>query len=120
MEQFVRDARITQIYEGTNGIQGAGFWLAVKCGRIWPSDAAVFSILLQISWQRKKTTALLAEFLPYFMSAFGKLQMSTLTVATRGFGNPDEAGAAASDYLKLFALVAGRFHVAEDGEGSGH
>jgi len=29
-----------------------------------------------------------------------------MTVATRGFGNPDEAGAAASDYLRLFALVA--------------
>ena len=38
--------------------------------------------------------------------ALGKLQTATLTVAQRGLGDPEEAGAAASDYLRMFGLVA--------------
>jgi len=105
VEQYVRDARITQIYEGANGIQGLDL-----VGRKLPED---YGRLLRRFFHpvadfiaAEKDNATLSEMLPYFMSAFGKLQISTLTVATRGFGNPDEAGAAASDYLKLFALVA--------------
>jgi hypothetical protein len=105
MEQYVRDARITQIYEGTNGIQALDL-----VGRKMPED---FGRLMRQFFhpvatflQTEKDNEALADSLPYFMSAFGKLQVSTLTVATRGFGNPDEAGAAATDYLRLFALVA--------------
>ena len=105
VEQYVRDARITQIYEGANGIQGLDL-----VGRKMPED---YGRLMRRFFhpvadflRDEKDNGALSEFLPYFMSAFGKLQMSTLTVATRGFGNPDEAGAAATDYLKLFALVA--------------
>ena len=105
MEQFVRDARITQIYEGTNGIQALDL-----VGRKMPDD---YGRLMRRFFHpaadflaAEKDNPALAEMLPYFMSAFGKLQISTLTVATRGFGNPDEAGAAATEYLRLFALVA--------------
>jgi len=105
VEQYVRDARITQIYEGANGIQALDL-----VGRKMPED---YGRLMRRFFHpvahflaTEKDNGTLAEFLPYFMSAFGKLQMSTLTVATRGFGNPDEAGAAATDYLRLFALVA--------------
>ena len=105
VEQYVRDARITQIYEGTNGIQALDL-----VGRKMPED---YGRLMRRFFHpvaeflaAEKDNGVLAEFLPYFMSAFGKLQMSTLTVATRGFANPDEAGAAATDYLRLFALVA--------------
>lgn len=105
VEQYVRDARITQIYEGTNGIQALDL-----VGRKMPEDYGrlmrqFFHPVTDFLAAEKDNPAL-AEFLPYFMSAFGKLQMSTITVATKGFGNPDEAGAAASDYLKLFAYVA--------------
>jgi len=105
MEQFVRDARITQIYEGTNGIQALDL-----VGRKMPEDYGRlmrrFFHPVAAFLQAEKDNAALAEFLPLFMSSFGKLQVATLTVATRGFGNPDEAGAAATDYLRLFALVA--------------
>ena len=105
VEQYVRDARITQIYEGTNGIQALDL-----VGRKMPEDYGrlmrQFFHPVSEFLAAEKDNAGLAEFLPYFMSAFGKLQMSTITVATKGFGNPDEAGAAASDYLRLFALVA--------------
>ena len=36
----------------------------------------------------------------------GKLQTATLVIAQRGLGDPEEAGAAASDYLRMFGLVA--------------
>jgi alkylation response protein AidB-like acyl-CoA dehydrogenase len=105
MEQFVRDARITQIYEGANGIQALDL-----VGRKMPQE---YGRLLRRFFHpvaafitAEKDNGALADIMPYFMSAFGKLQVSSLTVATRGFGNPDEAGAAASDYLRLFALVA--------------
>ena len=105
VEQYVRDARITQIYEGANGIQAldlVGRKMAEDYGRLLRQFFHPVAGFLEA----EKSNAALAEFLPYFMSAFGKLQMSTLTVATRGFGNPDEAGAAATDYLRLFAYVA--------------
>ncbi len=105
IEQFVRDARITQIYEGTNGIQALDL-----VGRKMPEDYGrlmrqFFHPVADFLTAEKENVAL-ADFLPSFMSAFGKLQMSTITIATKGFANPDEAGAAASDYLKLFAYVA--------------
>jgi len=105
VEQYARDARIAQIYEGTNGIQAldlVGRKMAEDYGRLLRQffHPAVNFIAAE------KDNKDLAEMLPYFMSAFGKLQMSSITVATRGFGNPDEAGAAASDYLRLFAYVA--------------
>jgi alkylation response protein AidB-like acyl-CoA dehydrogenase len=105
MEQYVRDARITQIYEGTNGIQAldlVGRKMAEDYGRLMRQFFHPVADFIAA----EKDNAALSDMLPYFMSAFGKLQISTLTVATRGFGNPDEAGAAASDYLRLFALVA--------------
>jgi len=105
MEQFVRDARITQIYEGANGIQALDL-----VGRKLPED---YGRLLRTFFHpiadfivAEKNTPIFSDMMPLFMSSFGKLQLSTMTVATRGFGNPDEAGAAASDYLRLFALVA--------------
>ncbi|MEJ0063899.1 MAG: acyl-CoA dehydrogenase C-terminal domain-containing protein [Alphaproteobacteria bacterium] len=105
MEQYVRDARITQIYEGTNGIQALDL-----VGRKMPDT---YGKLLRRFFhpvadfiEAEKGSAALADFMPSFISAFGKLQMASVTVASRGLGNPDEAGAAASDYLKLFAYVA--------------
>lgn len=105
VEQYVRDARIAQIYEGTNGIQAldlVGRKMAEDYGRLMRQFFYPVADFLVA----EKDNGALTEFLPYFMSAFGKLQMATLTVATRGVGNPDEAGAAATDYLRLFALVA--------------
>jgi alkylation response protein AidB-like acyl-CoA dehydrogenase len=105
VEQYARDARIAQIYEGTNGIQAldlVGRKMAEDYGRLMRQFFHPVVAFLAAEKDNKD----LAEMLPYFMSAFGKLQMSTITIATHGFGNPDEAGAAASDYLRLFAYVA--------------
>lgn len=105
IEQFVRDARITQIYEGTNGIQAldlVGRKMSDRYGKLLRTFFHPAADFLAA----EKDNAALAEMLPMFMSAFGKLQLSTITVGTRGFANPEEAGAAASDYLRLFAYVS--------------
>ena len=105
MEQYARDARITQIYEGANGIQAldlVGRKMPDRYGKLlrrFFHPAAQFI-------EAEKANPALAEFLPSFMSAFGKLQLASLTIGARGVANPDEAGAAASDYLNLFAYVA--------------
>ena len=105
MEQFVRDARITQIYEGANGIQAldlVGRKLGAHAGRYLRS---FFHPVDRFIAETKGTPGM-QEFVTPLAKAFGKLQQATLLVAQKGLANPDEAGAAASDYLKLFALTA--------------
>jgi alkylation response protein AidB-like acyl-CoA dehydrogenase len=105
MEQFVRDARITQIYEGANGIQAldlVGRKLPANMGR---SLRRFFHPVANFI-AANQTDAGLAELLPPFAKAFGKLQQATGFIAQKGLVNPDEAGAASSSYLRLFALVA--------------
>jgi hypothetical protein len=48
----------------------------------------------------------MADFVLPLSKAFGRLQQTTAEVARRGMKDPFEAGAAASDYLRLFGLVA--------------
>jgi alkylation response protein AidB-like acyl-CoA dehydrogenase len=105
MEQFVRDARIAQIYEGTNGIQALDL-----VGRKMPSHAGrllrrfFHPVLAYI--EEKGEDERMAEFVLPLSKAFGRLQQATAEVARRGMGDPFEAGAAATEYLRLFALTA--------------
>jgi hypothetical protein len=48
----------------------------------------------------------MAEFVLPLAKAFAKLQQATAWLAQAGLANPNEAGAAATDYQRLFALVA--------------
>lgn len=48
----------------------------------------------------------LGEFVMPLAKAFAKLQQATALIAQKGLKDPEEAGAAASDYLRLFGLVA--------------
>ena len=105
MEQLVRDARISQIYEGANGIQAmdlVGRKLPRRAGRylrhfFHPAVAFV---------EANKDDPALADIVGPVGKALGKLQTATLAIARRGLGDPEEAGAAASDYLRMFGLVA--------------
>jgi hypothetical protein len=105
MEQYVRDARIAQIYEGANGIQAldlVGRKLPRDMGRLLRRFFHPVSAFLE----QHQADPALAELVAPVAKAFGKLQQATLMIAERGLRNPDEAGAAASDYLRLFGLVA--------------
>src|SRR5208282_4312634 len=48
----------------------------------------------------------MGEFVLPLAKAFGRLQQATAWLAEQGLRDPEEAGAAASDYLRLFGLVA--------------
>jgi len=105
MEQLVRDARIAQLYEGTNGIQAldlVGRKLPQGMGRLL---RRFFHPVLAFI-EENQTNAELADYVLPLAKAFGRLQQATAWVAQQGLRDPDEAGAAASDYLRLFALTA--------------
>ncbi|MDB5315419.1 MAG: acyl-CoA dehydrogenase [Rhodospirillales bacterium] len=105
MEQFVRDARIAQIYEGTNGIQAldlVGRKMGAHTGRYL---RRFFHPVLAFIEAKGENEAL-AEFILPLSKSFGRLQQATAELARRGFSDPFEAGAGASDYLKLFGLTA--------------
>lgn len=105
MEQFVRDARIAMIYEGANGIQAldlVGRKLGQDMGRLLrrffhPLAAELEAALEDVD---------LLEFAGPLAKSFGKLQQATAIIAQKGMKNPDEAGAASTDYLRIFGLVA--------------
>ncbi len=104
MEQFIRDCRIAQIYEGANGVQALDL-----VGRKMPAHAGRYlrSVFHPISEyiETNKNKPELADFIGPLAKAFGRLQQATLHVARVGMARPDEAGAAASDYLRLFGLT---------------
>jgi butyryl-CoA dehydrogenase len=105
MEQIVRDARITQIYEGTNGIQAldlVGRKLGLGMGRLL---RRFFHPVAAYLTEAAKNPALAELALPA-LKTFGRLQQVTALVAQKGMADPVEAGAAASDYLRLFAHTA--------------
>jgi alkylation response protein AidB-like acyl-CoA dehydrogenase len=104
VEQFVRDARIAQIYEGANGIQALdliGRKLSANTGRYL---RRFFHPVQEFVDQYSQDESL-KEFVEPLAKALGRLQQVTMTIAQKSLVNPDEAGAAATDYLRLFALV---------------
>ena len=105
MEQYVRDCRITQIYEGTNGIQALdliGRKLPDKAGR----NLRRFFHPVQEYIEQHIANPELTEFIQPLSKAFIRLQQATGQVAVTGMSNPEEAAGVASEYLKLFGLVA--------------
>jgi butyryl-CoA dehydrogenase len=105
MEQYVRDCRIAQIYEGTNGIQAldlVGRKLPAHAGRYLRRFFHPVSAYIEANMENEA----LAEFVQPLAKSFVRLQQATAQVARAGMRNPDEAGAAATDYLRLFGLVA--------------
>jgi alkylation response protein AidB-like acyl-CoA dehydrogenase len=105
LEQLVRDCRITQIYEGTNGVQAldlVGRKLPAHTGRYLRR----FFHPVQRFLEQEGDTPAMAEFVQPLAKAFERLQRATAWLAQEAMKNPDEAGAAANDYLDLFGYVA--------------
>jgi len=107
VEQFVRDCRITQIYEGTNGVQAldlVGRKLVANSGETLKSFFTHAEKLIAETPEPE-----LAEFVTPLTEALGRLQQVTGWIYQQMAADPMEAGAASSDYLRMFALTAMAF-----------
>ncbi len=105
MEQFVRDARINQTYEGANGVQAldlVGRKLAAKGGR---APFAFFKMIDAFVAENEKDASL-APLVKPLAKGVERLKAATMWLAENGLKNPDNAGAASVDYLRLFGIVA--------------
>jgi len=104
MEQFVRDARIAQIYEGTNGIQALDLVrrkLFLHDGRL---PERLFD-LIDAYIEPRRGDAALQPFLTPLENALTLLRELTAWLIREGSEDPDELDAAATDYLRIFGLV---------------
>ena len=109
MDQYVRDARINTIYEGTNGIQsldllGRKVLLdgGVKLGRL---GTMVRSFIAQSAENKA-----MAEFTEPLASLISKIEQLTMELGMKAQERADEVGAAAVDYLRVAGhLVFGYF-----------
>jgi 3-(methylsulfanyl)propanoyl-CoA dehydrogenase len=105
MEQFVRDARIAMIYEGANGIQALDL-----VGRKLPRDGgrAVMAFFTELASFAKDHAADegMKPYVSPLSTALGHLQQATTWLMQNAMMKPDNAGAAATDYMQLFGLVA--------------
>lgn len=105
MSQFVRDARIAMIYEGANGIQAldlVGRKLALNGGR------AVQAFFKEVGefCEENRADEKMAPYTKALKKGLNDLQAATMWLMQNGMANPDNAGAASTDYLHLFGLVA--------------
>ncbi|MFC7537393.1 acyl-CoA dehydrogenase C-terminal domain-containing protein [Sphingomonas sp. GCM10030256] len=104
MEQFVRDARIAQIYEGTNGVQAmdlVGRKLAQNGGRAVRTFFEVVGRDIADARAAGDPAGLAAPL----EQAMGELQAATMWLAQNGMADPNNAGAGAYAYMQLMGVV---------------
>src|SRR5579871_1162766 len=104
VEQFVRDGRINQIYEGANGVQAMDL-VGRKLGR--KGGAAPLALFQMISGfiEEHEKEGDLGFALKPLKGGLEALQGATLWLAQNGITNPNDAGAGAADYLRLMGIV---------------
>ncbi|HVH37963.1 MAG TPA: acyl-CoA dehydrogenase C-terminal domain-containing protein [Sphingomicrobium sp.] len=105
MEQFVRDARIAQIYEGTNGIQAMDL-VGRKLGKDGGRAVRAFFELVGSDIADAKRDGDPAGIADPLESALGHLQAATMWLAQNGMADPNNAGAGAYAYMELMGLVS--------------
>ncbi len=103
MEQFVRDARINQTYEGANGVQALDL-VGRKLGR--NGGRAPFALFKRINdFIAAETGDAMKPFVEPLKTGLARTQDATMWLAQNGLKNPDNAGAASVDYLRMFGLT---------------
>ncbi|UAW98728.1 acyl-CoA dehydrogenase C-terminal domain-containing protein [Halopseudomonas nanhaiensis] len=103
-EQLVRDVRIAQIYEGTNGIQA----LDLMGRKTVANGGAFFQVFAGEvrSFIEANGSEELAEFVKPLAAALTNLEELTALVIDRSRTNPNEVGAASVEYLHVFGYTA--------------
>ncbi|HVT35432.1 MAG TPA: acyl-CoA dehydrogenase C-terminal domain-containing protein [Nevskiaceae bacterium] len=109
MEQYVRDARINMIYEGTNTVQALdllGRKVLGDMGAKLMKFGKIISDFIKAQGDRPE----MAEFTKPLAELATELQKLTAEIGQKAMKNPDEAGAAATPYLRIVGhLVFGYF-----------
>ncbi len=100
MEQFVRDARINMIYEGTNTIQSLDL-LGRKVLGDNGKKLKKFGKLIAEFVENEGTDEAMQEFVNPLADLGDKVTKLTTELGMKAFGNADEVGAAAVDYLRI-------------------
>jgi alkylation response protein AidB-like acyl-CoA dehydrogenase len=104
IEQTLRDARITLIYEGTNGIQALDL-VGRKLAMAGMRPINTFFGELDAFIAENEGDADLKVSVEGLKSVKAKLQKATNWLVEKGLENFDNAGAASTDYLHLFGLT---------------
>ena len=105
MEQLVRDVRISQLYEGTNGIQA----LDLVARKLPMKDGSVvggYFSMIRALIEEHRSNANLKEFVEPLDAALTELEDVTSWVIAQARENPEEAGAASVDYMRYIGLVS--------------
>jgi alkylation response protein AidB-like acyl-CoA dehydrogenase len=105
MSQYVRDARITMIYEGANGVQAmdlVGRKLAQNGGRA----IQAFFAIVDAECAAAKEKASIADLAGKLEKANGELKAATMWFMQNGLTNPNNVGAGAHHYMHLMGNVA--------------
>ena len=105
MEQFVRDARIAQIYEGANGVQAMDL-VGRKLGANGGRAIQAFFALVDGECAAAKANAQLGGIAERLEKANGELKAATLWFMQNGLANPNNAGAGAHHYMHIAGIVS--------------
>ena len=105
MEQFVRDARIAQIYEGTNGVQAMDL-VGRKIGKDGGRGVRAFFDVVGQDIAAAKAAGDPAGLADPLDQALKHLQAATMWLAQNGMADPNNAGAGAYAYMQLMGLVS--------------
>jgi len=101
-EQLVRDCRITQIYEGTNGVQA----LDLIGRKVAMDNGSTANVLAkEVIEFAKENESVFPQELEQLISAVDMLSAVTVDVLKKASTNPNELGAASVEYLHLFGYV---------------
>ncbi|MBI5259111.1 MAG: acyl-CoA dehydrogenase C-terminal domain-containing protein [Burkholderiales bacterium] len=100
MEQFVRDARINMIYEGTNTVQSLDL-LGRKVLGDNGAKLKKFGKLVAEFVEEEGVNEAMQEFINPLADLGDKVTKLTGELGMKAFGNADEVGAAAVDYLRV-------------------
>ncbi len=105
MSQFVRDARIAQIYEGTNGVQAMDL-----CGRklAQKGGAAIQAFFKTVGEDiaAAKNDEALAPMAEQLEKALGQQQAATMWFMNNAMQNPNHLGAGAHHYMHIMGIVS--------------
>ncbi len=116
MEQFVRDARINMIYEGTNTIQSLDL-LGRKVLGDNGAKLKKFGKLVAGFVEEEGINEAMQEFVNPLADLGDKVTKLTTEIGMKAFENPDEVGAAAVDYLRVVRPPGVRLLLGAHGQG---